>query len=118
MGRRVLLPIAALAMTLGLAPPLQAAGDGRVTIDNAAGTYVRYDGGTDATMQRCSAGHRQQNEPTVAVDPSSSNVVVAGSNDYCAAIVNGEVWTGYYRSTDGGATWTNSLLPGYPNDTS
>ena len=118
MRPRVLLPIAALAMTLALAPPLQAAGDGRVTIDNAAGNYVRYDGGTDATMQRCSTGHRQQNEPTVAVDPSSSNVVVAGSNDYCASIVNGEVWTGYYRSTDGGATWTNSLLPGYPNDTS
>jgi hypothetical protein len=43
-------------------------------------------------------------------------VIVAGSNDYCAQIVNGEVWTGYYRSTDGGLTWTNSLVPGYPAD--
>jgi hypothetical protein len=118
MRRRALHPVAAVAVVLAFAQPLQAAGDGRVTIDDAAGNYKRYDGGTDATMQRCSAGHRQQNEPTVAVDPSSANVVVAGSNDYCASIVNGEVWTGYYRSTDGGATWTNSLLPGYPNDTS
>jgi hypothetical protein len=117
MRRRVLPSIAALAMTLALAPPLQAAGDARVTIDDA-GTYVRYDGGTDETMDRCSTGKRQQNEPTVAVDPSDTDVVVAGSNDYCSAIVNGEVWTGYYRSTDGGASWANSLLPGYPDDSS
>ena len=105
-------------MMLALAPPLRGRADGRVTVDDAAGNYVRYDGGTDETMQRCSEGHRQQNEPTVAVDPSDTDVVVAGSNDYCAAIVNGEVWAGYYRSTDGGTTWTNSLLPGYPNDES
>ncbi len=30
----------------------------------------------------------------MAVDPSDTDVVVAGSNDYCAAIVNGEVWAG------------------------
>jgi hypothetical protein len=45
-------------------------------------------------------------------------VVVAGSNDYCAQIENGDVWTGYYRSTDGGSTWSNSLVPGYPADES
>jgi hypothetical protein len=116
MRRRLFPSIAALAMMLALAPPLRAAGDARVTVDDAAGSYVRYDGGTDATMQRCSAGHRQQNEPTVAVDPSDTDVVVAGSNDYCASVVNGEVWAGYYRSTDGGATWADSLLPGYPHD--
>jgi hypothetical protein len=108
--------LAAVAMVLALAPPLHAAGDGRVTIDDAADSYLRYDGGSDETMERCSEGRRQQNEPTVAVDPSDPLVVVAGSNDYCASIVNGEVWTGYYRSTDGGDSWTNSLLPGYPND--
>lgn len=116
MRRRVLTSLAAIALALAFAPPLHAAGDGRVTIDDTAGSYVRYDGGTDETMERCSEGRRQQNEPTVAVDPSDTDVIVAGSNDYCAAIVNGEVWTGYYRSDDGGATWANSLLPGYPND--
>jgi hypothetical protein len=81
---------------------------------------VRYDGGTDATMLSCSTGRRTQNEPSVAVNPRNAAIVVAGSNDYCAEIQNGSgnVWAGYYRSTNGGATWTNSLVPGYPADTS
>src|SRR4030095_16245071 len=41
------------------------------------------------------------------------DVVVAGANDYCASIVNGEVWSGFYRSADGGTAWTNSLVPAY-----
>jgi hypothetical protein len=118
MRRRLLSSLPALALVLLVAPPLQAASDVRLTGDDTAGSYVRYDGGSDETIERCSEGRRQQNEPTIAVDPSDTNVVVAGSNDYCAAIVNGDVWTGYYRSDDGGATWTNSLLPGYPDDTS
>ncbi len=54
----------------------------------------------------------------MAVDPTDTDIVVAGSNDYCASIVNNEVWAGYYRSTDGGQTWSLSLVPGYPDDTS
>jgi hypothetical protein len=109
----------ALAVFLGGSVGTAALGDNvRVTEDFTAGSYVRSDGGTDATMQACSTGQRSQNEPTVAVDPSKPRVVVAGSNDYCAQIVNGDVWTGYYRSTDGGSTWSNSLVPGYPADES
>ncbi len=29
-----------------------------------------------------------------------------------------DAWAGFYRSTNGGATWTDSLLPGYNGDTS
>jgi hypothetical protein len=118
MRRRALLSLVALGLAVGLAPPAQAATDARVTIDDTAGSYQLADGGTDDTMTRCSEGRRQQNEPTVAVDPSDTDVVVAGANDYCASIVNGEVWSGYYRSEDGGTTWTNSLVPGYPHDAS
>ena len=118
MRRRALFSLVALGLAVGLAPPAQAATDARVTIDDTAGSYQLADGGTDDTMTRCSEGRRQQNEPTVAVDPSDTDVVVAGANDYCASIVNGEVWSGYYRSEDGGTTWTNSLVPGYPDDTS
>jgi hypothetical protein len=98
----------------------QARADTRVTRDAIAGSYVRYDGGADATMLSCGTGRRTQNEPSVAVDPRNSAIVVAGSNDYCAEIQNGSgnVWAGYYRSTDGGTTWANSLVPGYPADTS
>ena len=90
----------------------------RVTQDNRAGSYTRYDGGTDDTMRDCSINRRSQNEPAIAVDPHNTNVVTAGSNDYCAATVNGDVWAGYYRSTDGGAKWHDSLVPGYPTDSS
>ena len=90
-----------------------------VTNDNDGTTsYLRYDGTSDATTTACSSGRRSQNEPTVAVNPHNTDIVVAGSNDYCAQIVNGDVWTGFYRSTNGGATWANSLVPGYPDDTS
>ena len=96
-----------------------AGADIRVTND-ANGSYARYDGAVDATMLSCSTGRRSQNEPSVAIDPRNPSVMVAGSNDYCAEIQNGSgnVWAGYYRSTDGGATWSNSLVPGYPADTS
>ncbi|HEX9122223.1 MAG TPA: sialidase family protein [Actinomycetota bacterium] len=118
MRRRVLPVGATLVLLLGLALPSRAATNVRVTVDNSADTYARYDGGTDATLDACSTGRRQQNEPTVAVDPSDPDVVVAGANDYCASIVNPEVWVGYYRSTNGGTDWTNSLVPGYPGDSS
>src|SRR5207248_4724888 len=93
-------------------------GNARVTNDATATSYLRYDGTSDATTSACSTGRRSQNEPTVAVDPHNTSVVVAGSNDYRAQIVNGDVWAGYYRSTDGGASWRDSLVPGYPDDSS
>jgi hypothetical protein len=109
---------ATIAVSLGGVAPAQAAGDVRVTGDDTAASYLRYDGASDATTAGCSTGRRSQNEPTVAVDPHAAGVVVAGANDYCAQIVNGDVWAGYYRSTNGGATWRDSLVPGYPQDAS
>ena len=38
--------------------------------------------------------------------------MIAGWNDYCSD------WMGLGFSIDGGETWTNSLVPGYPADTS
>jgi len=107
------------SVVLLVAAPAGAAGaETRVTNDGTAGSYTRYDGQSDATMTACSTGRRSQNEPTVAVDPTNAMIMTAGSNDYCAEIENGSgnVWAGYYRSTDGGQTWSNSLVPGYPED--
>jgi hypothetical protein len=111
--------VVALAL-LAVGPVGAAAADTRVTRDDTAGSYTRYNGTPDATMTSCSTGRRTQNEPSVAVDPTNPLIMVAGSNDYCAEIENGSgnVWAGYYRSTDGGTTWSNSLVPGYPDDTS
>lgn len=91
------------------------------TTSNAAVTdqaYTRHDGGTDVTIAACSTNNRQQNEPTVAVDPRNASIVTAGSNDYCSTPTAGDAWRGYYLSTDGGATWNDSLVPGYWTDTS
>ena len=87
--------------------------------------YVRHDGGTDVTIESCSddadplaGGNRQANEPSVAINPSNPDVMVAGSNDYCPVATFGDAWMGFYVSTNGGDTWTDSLNPGYPTDTS
>src|SRR5919197_901488 len=80
---------------------------------------------TDQTLNECPISHGRQNEPAVAVDPRNTSVLLASSNDYCpvynrgiAAGAIGPIWLGYYRSLDGGSSWTNSLVPGYPDDKS
>ena len=69
-------------------------------------------------MAKCGTGRREQNEPTVAIDPHLPSVVAAGANDYCTTVTTGETWLGYYRSTDGGGSWQDSILPGDPSDDS
>jgi hypothetical protein len=94
----------------------------RVTNDNDT-TYVSADqlaGGAynDAVLLRCGTDRRMQNEPTLAIDPRNHNVWTSGANDYCTVPTAGDAWAGFYRSTDSGASWTDSLLPGYNGDTS
>jgi hypothetical protein len=97
------------------ATAVRVAADSRVTNQR----YVRHDGGTDATIDICNSeaaadygNNTVDNEPFSVVDPSDPNLVVAGWNDYCSD------WMGLGISTDGGRTWFNSLVPGYPADTS
>jgi hypothetical protein len=89
--------------------------DSRVTRQR----YVRHDGGTDAAIQICNStapadyGNKTvNNEPFSVVNPQDPSLVIAGWNDYCSD------WMGLGFSTDGGETWTSSLVPGYPADTS
>ena len=120
MRSRWLVVLAALSMLLASAfsGTALAGANALVTRDSTASSYLRYDGSSDATTAACSTGRRSQNEPTIAVNPHNPQVVVAGANDYCAQIANPDVWAGYYRSTNGGSSWQDSLVPGYPADTS
>ena len=59
---------------------------------------------------------RSQNEVTIAAFPNNPNVLVATARD--TRQPSNFSWAGYYRSTDGGKTWQNSLVPGFPGDTS
>jgi hypothetical protein len=96
----------------------------RVTNDFGGSSYVSADqlGGTgtysDGTLTRCGVDRRMQNEPTLALDPRNALVRTSGSNDYCTVPSTTDAWAGFYRSSDGGTTWVDSLLPGYKGDTS
>jgi hypothetical protein len=139
--RRRLLTALALTATLSLfassalAQTPSGDGDDRVT----GHPYLRHDGGTDQAIQECSSlatnpapdniagdgdidsndgGNRHQNnEPFSVIDPTNPNMVVAGWNDYCSTDL-GAGWMGLGFSADRGETWVNSLVPGYPQDTS
>jgi hypothetical protein len=84
---------------------------------------------TDATLTECSHSRGRQNEPAVAIDPRDPQVVLGSSNDYCGVynataddgvtpLPVGPIWEGYYRSENGGTSYTSSLVPGYPDDSS
>src|SRR6478609_4201484 len=121
----VVVGLFASALVFGAVAGAQTAGGNvRVTVDNGAnGPYLSADqlaGGTytDAVLQRCGINRRTQNEPTLAIDPRNPMVWTSGSNDYCTVPTTTDAWAGFYRSTDGGATWTDSLLPAYAGDSS
>jgi hypothetical protein len=103
-------------------------------------TLVRHDGGSDPGIVECNSdatggstpdpvttdadsdsndggGERQGNEPFVAVDPTNPSQVAVGWNDYCLTDFAAG-WEGFAFSTNGGTSWTDSLVPGYPQDTS
>jgi hypothetical protein len=120
-------------VAVGVALASTPGADVRLTNDNSS--YVSADqlagvsSYTDATLRECSRAHGRQNEPAVEIDPRNPNVMIGSSNDYCGTYNNGAdddgaplpvgpVWIGYYRSQDGGASFTSSLVPGYPGDTS
>jgi len=64
------------------------------------------------------ANNRQSNETTVAISSANPAIVAVGANDYRMVTVFGDVWFGFYVSADGGATWFNTMVPGFPSDTS
>lgn len=108
--------IAALVLSLALVPITLGghASDGKdvkVTRDNN-----NKDGGTPTPS--LDAKNRQSNETTVAISPTNPNIVVAAANDYRMVPVFGDAWVGVYVSSDGGKTWFNTMVPGFPSDTS
>ena len=116
MKRALLLALVCAALAVAGAPPGVAQPAGDVAVSDQA--YVRHDGGTDPAIEQCSTNKRQQNEPAAAVSPENGLFMTSGSNDYCTVPTGGGTWAGFYYSNDGGQSWIDSLLPGYPNDTS
>src|SRR5438552_11981999 len=107
--------------------------DVRLTNDVAGGYVSEYtlatgNPYTDDVITECGIARGRQNEPSVAVDPRNTNLLIGSSNDYCGVystrdshgvpFAGGPIWLGYYRSTNGGTTFQSALVPGYPGDTS
>jgi hypothetical protein len=69
---------------------------------------------------------QKQNEPSLAMSTRNPCHLLAGANDYRAVNLPGlpgdaeigDAWLGWYESTDCGATWYSTLVPGYPQDAS
>ncbi len=61
--------------------------------------------GTNRRCNQDATGHNQ-NETPVCASPANTSNLLAGSNDYR----NGDASGGFYRSTDGGATWADALV--------
>jgi hypothetical protein len=124
----------ALLVSLSTLSVAQPPSDVRLTHDAAAGAYVSDytlatgNAYTDPTLDECSVSRGRQNEPDIAVDPRNTQVLVGSSNDYCGVFAppgdpttgdpSGPLWTGYYRSENGGSSFVSSLVPGYPGDVS
>jgi hypothetical protein len=61
---------------------------------------------------------RQSNETSVAISPANPSIIAVGANDYRMVPVFGDAWLGLYVSTDSGASWFNTMVPGFPSDSS
>src|SRR5438128_9971857 len=135
MFRRGVLSVALFALAaLVVALPAAQATPTNVRLTNDDGSNVGYVSDytmvtgtpyTDAFLGAWSQSRGRQNEPAVAVDPRNTQVIVGSSNDYCGVFAAdgsfvglGDVWLGYYRSEDGGASFASSVVPGYPLDIS
>ena len=120
-------------IVVGLATASTPGADVRLTNDVGGGYVSAYTLATgipvaDPVIAECSIARGRQNEPAVAVDPRNTSVLIGSSNDYCGVYVgkdaegnpvpSGPIWLGYYRSTNGGASFQSSLVPGYPGDPS
>ncbi len=87
-----------------------------LSVGMAHGTVVGLGPNVDIAGE--SSPDRQRVEPTIAVDPRSPSIIVAGAQDLTLKAVGEHRWHGYYRSTDNGLTWSSGLLPGFPGDIS
>jgi hypothetical protein len=115
MRRSVLRVAAAATLSLVLAAAVSAATAGtdvRVSTHDLITTdaYASSVGGPPDVLQ--------QNEPHIALHPTNERLLAVGMNDVRTLGVANDAWQGLAVSNDGGTTYTESLIPGYPGDTS
>ena len=115
--RHVVSAVVLCAVVCLFVPPL-------VSQTSLAGENVNMVSGTDWTTG--DPFLERQNEPSITVSTRNNLHLLAGNNDYrtvdlpgvTGIQVNGDTWLGVFKSFDGGLTWSSTLLPGYPQDSS
>ena len=103
--------VLAAAMVLLLAAPLAAAPgpDVNVISDDTAG------------VNQTDSPRRNQPETALSINPRNTSIIAGGAQDFrrareLRAACGGDRWNALYLSSDGGATWSNALVPGYCTD--
>ncbi|MEJ2667412.1 MAG: hypothetical protein P8Z81_09990, partial [Deinococcales bacterium] len=123
-----------LVLTLGLVASLMSctgAPDDETGLDPELGTLAVAVDGTDVKVTNDNgnvdggvptpsfdAKNVQSNETSVAISPANANIVAVAANDWGMAPVFLNAWLGVYLSADGGTTWFNTMVPGFPSDLS
>ena len=74
-------------------------------VTGSSNQFVSLASGDDVQV---STSTLPQNEPSIALNPSNPQQLVAGANDQFA---NGTDWLAVYTSANSGLTWTNGLIP-------
>jgi hypothetical protein len=115
MTRRVLYAVGAATLALVLTASVSAATAGS---DVRVSTHDLITTDDFASSVGPPADVLQQNEPDIAIHPSNANLLAVGMNDVRTLGVSNDAWQGLAVSNDGGSTYTESLIPGYPGDTS
>ena len=99
-----------------------------VAVPGALGAHYHRRGREgDERQQQCrrrdAESRLRRAEPPVERDddghqPRESEHRGGGANDYRMVTVTADVWVGVYVSADGGASWFNTFVPGFPSDNS
>lgn len=107
--------------------PSVAASTATVAVGNNIDAIDSSDTTTQAVIDNtnvftCNAGKdAPQNETTIAVNPNNDQNLVGGANDYRLYQPTENRYDGsggFYRSTDGGNTWSAGFLPGLVSNNS
>ena len=77
----------------------------------------------DASLFDWQTQHGPGNEVSLAVNPTDPLNLAGGAKDYTVSYISDvagcgdfTVWNGHFASLDGGRTWSNDLIPGFPGD--
>lgn len=92
-----------------------------VLVAQADGDDVNVISDDTAGVTGTTSPRRNQPEPSISINPRNPDIIAAGAQDFrraaeLRAACGGDRWNAIYLSTDGGETWSNSLVPGYCTD--